>query len=367
MRGVTGLVWRREEVPRMVLTGATGRLGRVLVRRFAAAGYRLFLAGRSQAALDDLLEALPVPPSGRHVAIVADLEQPRAGFALGKSVLELVDGGPVNVLHLACPPVVNEEQLCNTDGLDRMVRVNATALLEIGEALLPYMLSAQRGIIVGVLTEAMRTPLVGCWPSYVVAKTALLGVLNVLAHHARDANVRVVGLVPGALDFADNPLPAGMTPLKQVRCDPERLADALLADLADASRLPNGHYHLVSALRDERGSMATLVEPTPWSFRKGTAFGGGEGAGEDTAVSGLDEESFEILSRTFRRTFGLDPDVDVRALATHDVSAWDSLGHLKLMMNVEHALSVTIPAGRLGGISNFEALEQAVVEALGVM
>ena len=47
-------------------------------------------------------------------------------------------------------------------------------------------------------------------------------------------------------------------------------------------------------------------------------------------------------------------------LKVGDIKRWDSLGHLKLMMEVEQSLRVRLPADALSRIQSFKDLEQAV-------
>jgi hypothetical protein len=68
----------------------------------------------------------------------------------------------------------------------------------------------------------------------------------------------------------------------------------------------------------------------------------------------------ERLAQTFRATFGLAPNVDLQGCAIGSVPRWDSLGHLKLMMEVERALRVRLPADALAKIQSYRDLEQAV-------
>jgi acyl carrier protein len=68
----------------------------------------------------------------------------------------------------------------------------------------------------------------------------------------------------------------------------------------------------------------------------------------------------EKLAQTFRSAFGLPPGADVSNLAIGSVKRWDSLGHLKLMMEVEQALRVRLPAEALARIQSYRDLEKAV-------
>ena len=81
----------------------------------------------------------------------------------------------------------------------------------------------------------------------------------------------------------------------------------------------------------------------------------------DAAVaSARNDRVGQKLAQTFRAAFGLAPHVDVSSCAVGSVPRWDSLGHLKLMMEVEQALRVRLPAEALGRIQSYRDLEKAV-------
>lgn len=70
----------------VLVTGATGGLGRVVSRRFAQAGFPLALAGTNIEKLAELEHALDLPAE-RILIYKADLAQPEAARALSEAVL----------------------------------------------------------------------------------------------------------------------------------------------------------------------------------------------------------------------------------------------------------------------------------------
>jgi acyl carrier protein/NAD(P)-dependent dehydrogenase (short-subunit alcohol dehydrogenase family) len=77
------------------------------------------------------------------------------------------------------------------------------------------------------------------------------------------------------------------------------------------------------------------------------------------AAPGCDRVAVQ-LAQTFRAAFGLAPNADVSNLAVGNVEKWDSLGHLKLMMEVEQVLRVRVPSDALPYIRSFKDLEKVV-------
>ena len=65
--------------------------------------------------------------------------------------------------------------------------------------------------------------------------------------------------------------------------------------------------------------------------------------------------------------FGLGPSVDLAGCVVGSVPRWDSLGHLKLMMEVERSLRVRLPAEVLAKIQSYRDLERAVRAQLSAL
>lgn len=69
------------------------------------------------------------------------------------------------------------------------------------------------------------------------------------------------------------------------------------------------------------------------------------------------------LASTFRRVFRLTADTDLGTASTDSVAGWDSLGHLRLAMEIEQSLGRRIPGDRLGRIRSYQDLRMALAGA----
>jgi FkbH-like protein len=70
------------------------------------------------------------------------------------------------------------------------------------------------------------------------------------------------------------------------------------------------------------------------------------------------------LAQVFRTLFRLDPAADLSTATMDSVEHWDSLGHLKLAMEVERQLGVRLPGAVIGDIRTYAELTDAVSERL---
>jgi hypothetical protein len=89
-------------------------------------------------------------------------------------------------------------------------------------------------------------------------------------------------------------------------------------------------------------------------------------AASNGAAAGPDRIA-ERLGQTFRGVFGLAASVDLAGCVVGSVPRWDSLGHLKLMMEVERSLRVRLPAEALTKIQSYRDLERAVRAQLSTL
>ena len=133
----------------VLLTGATGGLGRSMALRLADAGATLIVSGRKKEALAALVEELP---GEGHSTAVCDLGQPDAATTLAASL------GPVDCLIAnAALPATGRLTELSGEQVARMLRVNLESPILLTQALLPGMLARERGRVVLIGSLAGKT------------------------------------------------------------------------------------------------------------------------------------------------------------------------------------------------------------------
>src|SRR5213595_2909006 len=98
----------------VVVTGATGGLGRAAARAFGERGARLALLGTNRARLDALAQELGLP-ADRVLAHVADLRNPAAVLGAAEAVVARFGGADV-LLHLVGGWVGGKDLVASDDG-----------------------------------------------------------------------------------------------------------------------------------------------------------------------------------------------------------------------------------------------------------
>jgi short-subunit dehydrogenase len=134
----------------VLLTGATGGLGRAIAEALGDAGASLVLSSRKQEDLDELAAALP---GQGHRTIVADLADDGAAERLA------AEAGEVDVLVAnAGLPATGRLEGFSGEEITRALNVNLEAPIRMTHALLPGMLERGSGHLVYVASLAGKVP-----------------------------------------------------------------------------------------------------------------------------------------------------------------------------------------------------------------
>jgi short-subunit dehydrogenase len=177
---------------RILLTGATGGLGRELALQLSAAGAKLLLAGRDGARLAELAGVLP----GAASSVRADLTRPEGVAAVAGAAREfgidvLINNAGVGGFGLF------EQQ--GWDDVAQVLATNLEAPMRLTHALLPHLKAQPEAAIVNIGSTFGSLPFAG-FAAYSAAKAGLRGFSQALRRELADSAVRVVHLAPRAID-----------------------------------------------------------------------------------------------------------------------------------------------------------------------
>jgi NAD(P)-dependent dehydrogenase (short-subunit alcohol dehydrogenase family) len=329
--------------PATLLTGFDTPLGRSVAVALARAGQRLCVI-RADGPADLGLPELPGHERLQHQGITADLSDPVAVQRAAHEA-EARLGQVTALLHVVAPRGGPAADGFEARHFSEQLKRGPAAFLGLCLELLPEMLATQSGSLC-VLSAA--TPPGGSSASAELGSTALLGALLGAVRQVADrcAGTPLRSLLFCGEEPASVPLPAAA------------LA-ALTAQFSDAGSgwLDSGSFLHLSAPRI-RGTVDLLGVARP--ALPAPAASVAAAAPEARALPAAQDRVSERLAQTFRATFGLAASVDLKSCVVGSVPRWDSLGHLKLMMEVERSLRVRLPAEALAKIQSYRDLEQAV-------
>jgi short-subunit dehydrogenase len=179
----------------VLITGATGGIGRAIARSFAGRGATLTLTGRKV----DVLEPLAQEVGGR--AVACDLSD--------RAELErlVASAGDVDVLVAnAALPASGELTELTQEQIDRMLEVNLRAPIALSRALVPGMIVRRRGhlVFVSSLSGKAASPASSIYSATKFGVRGFaLGVREDLRDHGVGASVILPGFIRDAGMFAD--------------------------------------------------------------------------------------------------------------------------------------------------------------------
>lgn len=183
------------EQPRVVLiTGASGGLGRALAREFAGQGYRVVLGCHQNPPLPELGESAA---SDNVWPLTLDVTDKTA---VTKTITQVLDRWRridvlVNNAGLAIDRLL--PRLEDSDW-DRVVDVNLKGAFLCSQAVIRPMLKQRSGHIINIASFSGRVGAAG-QANYVSAKAGLIGLTQSLAKELGSRNVQVNAILPGVL------------------------------------------------------------------------------------------------------------------------------------------------------------------------
>ncbi|HVN75512.1 MAG TPA: SDR family NAD(P)-dependent oxidoreductase [Thermoanaerobaculaceae bacterium] len=182
-------------IERILITGASGDIGRAIATRLAAPGRELLLHGRDQNALAEVAGAV----RGRGAAArgcPADLaDQSQVRGLIGE-----IGDAPLDVLvNAAGTAVVKPVEEIGLDEWLESLAVTVTAPFLLVQGVLPRLRTGAS--VVNVLSIAARRGFPN-WSAYCAAKFALEGFALSLREELRPRGVRVINVYPAATDTA---------------------------------------------------------------------------------------------------------------------------------------------------------------------
>ena len=189
----------RVEGRTVLLTGATGGIGRALALVLARAGARLVLVARDAAALEQLARALPAQGQP-HLWQAADLVEEKDRLRLR----ELSNEAQVSMLiNNAGASALNFLQDTTFESIERQLTLNLAVPVLLTRLLLPQLL-AQRDAAVVNIGSAFGSIGYPGFSVYCASKFGLRGFSEALRRELADTSVRVLHVAPRATRTALN-------------------------------------------------------------------------------------------------------------------------------------------------------------------
>ena len=176
---------------RILITGASRGIGRAIAERLASPEHHLFIHGRDQRALDEVMHKVQAK-KGNAQSVVADLSK-LAGI---ETVLEAVGSEPLDVLiNNAGIAFVKPVEVLSVEEWQHTLAVNVTAPFLLCRRLLLQM--PKGAAIVNIMSIASRVGFAN-WSSYSMSKFAMEGFSQSLREELRPRGIRVINIYPSS-------------------------------------------------------------------------------------------------------------------------------------------------------------------------
>jgi len=228
----------------VVVTGATGNLGKATVAAFARAGARLVLVGRPGRPLEELFPDLAA--AGDHLFTAVDLTDAHAVEGLAFDVLQQVER--VDVLVNIAGGFRGGAPLHETplEIWDFLLDLNARSVFHTARAFIPHMLRQEQGKVINV---AARAGLAGTrnQAAYSAAKSAVIRLTESMSAELKGRGINVNCVLPHTIDTPEN-RQAMPNAAHEKWVSPEAMAGVILFLASEAARPIHGACNPVYGL-----------------------------------------------------------------------------------------------------------------------
>ncbi|MDR4495751.1 MAG: SDR family NAD(P)-dependent oxidoreductase [Nitrospirales bacterium] len=177
----------------VVMTGASGGIGKALALRFSEEGVSLHLIGRNRGSLE-LLGVPPSPPSSSMHYYQSDLTKDKDLIALEETLKTNLDHIDV-LIHCAGALILGRMENSLVNDLDEQYRINVRAPYALTKALLPLMKSS-KGQIVFINSSIWQQARAGI-SQYASTKYALKAIADSVRDEVNADGIRVLSVYLG--------------------------------------------------------------------------------------------------------------------------------------------------------------------------
>lgn len=181
---------------RILITGASGSIGRQTAIQLAASGAHLFLSGRKRERLLDTAQLARVPEER---CFVLDLDD---AIGIGKMGQTIHASGPLDILiNAAGIGIIKPLEQLSLEDYSKTLSINLVAPFLLMKTFLPPMKEVKKGLIIQIPGVLGKTPMAGA-AAYAASKYGLNGMMKSLREELKRTDIRITQLFLGGVDSA---------------------------------------------------------------------------------------------------------------------------------------------------------------------
>lgn len=344
----------------VLITGATGLVGRELCMRLAREGWQIGIHyHRNESQAQELFEAI-ANDGGKGCLVQGDLngsmEKVQKIAASCRNQL-----GPIGALiHAACPSF-RPSGWFEKENLGELYGVQVQGLRSLLPEVLPDMMRAQYGFILVINSDAITPPFPSGWQNYIAVKQALQGLVGSLASEYEGSGLTCGSILAGALRGDSSIIkdinwtssgnirkrwPVGLSPRTLLL--PRTLADLIFEIISGRNEFANGSVVVIKSDSDSEMRVRDLLSKVSHKLDEPEIPDrSADKEKQDNAISSTvptekKDPFYDRLNSLFHRVLNLDKDITVKEAVLGEFPDWDSLNHLKLLMEVEEEFGLSL-------------------------
>ena len=181
-----------------LITGASKGIGFSIAEIYAAAGAKVVLCSRKQAAVDEMAAKLRAK-GYEAIGISCNVGNMEELPNLVEKTIEACGQLDVLVNNAATSPVFGPVHETSAEAFDKIMNVNVKAPFELSKLCWPYLRASSNASVINISSTGGISPEHGLG-IYSVSKAALISMTKVLAKEWGEAKIRVNVICPGLIE-----------------------------------------------------------------------------------------------------------------------------------------------------------------------
>ncbi len=180
---------------KVVVAGATGGIGRQLVKLLHQSGAEVFVTGRNQSKLDSLVSDLGLKTAHALAADVANEADMQSLYTAVHSAI----GTPDILINLAGIGIIKSIDNLSLAEFNHSLQTNLVGSFLLVKSFLPGMKECKKGLIVNVPGVLGKVPMAGA-AAYSASKYGIVGMMQSIREELKRTEIRITNLFLGGVD-----------------------------------------------------------------------------------------------------------------------------------------------------------------------
>lgn len=181
----------------ILITGASGDIGRALAVQLHSSGAILYLSGRDSQRLTDVAATCAVPPER---IFPADLRLSGSVKTMAEQVHKLTPQLDI-IIHAAGIGIIKPLEQLTEEDLRTSMETNFYSFFHLMKEFLPPMKNSGKGLVINIPGVLGKTPMAGA-SVYAAAKYALNGFIKSVREELKRTEIRISEVFLGGVDSA---------------------------------------------------------------------------------------------------------------------------------------------------------------------